>query len=428
MMNWWIWAAIFVGRFVRVLQRMGLADARANTALVFAGALPVLIGTAGLAFDFGTLAMKRSALQAAADQAATAAAKQMALASSTDSNIKSAAASYIVSDLKEEDAQSTVTVTIDHSKSTVNVQLTENWTPFFAHFVAANITPIVVGATAALQGENRLCILSLNGTDNQAFRMMNSSSVQAPSCGVYSNSTDAKGMVLQNSSVITAAVICSAGGVSAAKSQTNVTPQTDCPLVPDPLASRLAPPFGGCDQNNLVIKSGSVTLNPGVYCGGLTITKTATVQFQPGTYIIKDGPLSLLNNAAVSGTDVGFYLSGPSAILDFNGNATIDLSGAESGDLAGMLFFADRAQPDGTTHKINAANVKSLTGTIYLPSGDLQINHNAAMLGGSAYTAIIANRFRIAMGPTLVMNTNYGATKVPVPDGVRSAATVVLTN
>ena len=213
-MNWWTWAANFVGSFVRVLQRMGFADARANTTLVFAGALPVLIGTAGLAFDFGTLAMKRSALQAAADQAATAAAKQMALASSTDSNIKSVAASYIVSDLKEEDGKSTVLVTIDHGKNTVAVQLTENWTPFFAHFLAANITPIVVGATAALQGESRLCILSLNGTDNQAFRMMNSANVQAPGCGVYSNSVDAKGMVLQNFSTIQASVICSVVSVS----------------------------------------------------------------------------------------------------------------------------------------------------------------------------------------------------------------------
>jgi len=128
------------------------------------------------------------------------------------------------------------------------------------------------------------------------------------------------------------------------------------------------------------------------------------------------------------GTNVGFYFTGAGAILDFNGNATVDLSGAETGVLAGMLFFADRTLPSGTTHKINAANVKNMTGTIYLPSSDLQINHNSSMLGGSAYTAIIADHFRLAMGPTLVMNTNYGATNVPVPNGVRSASQVVLSN
>jgi hypothetical protein len=152
------------------------------------------------------------------------------------------------------------------------------------------------------------------------------------------------------------------------------------------------------------------------------------VNFAPGTYIIKDGPLTLSGASVVNGSNVGFFLTGNGAILDFAGTATINLSGAETGPMAGLLFFADRNQPDGTGHKISSTLVLGLTGTIYLPTGNLTIDPNASVAANSAYTAIIANRMRVNKGPTLTMNTNYGATKVPVPDGVRSAATVVLTN
>jgi hypothetical protein len=67
-----------------------------------------------------------------------------------------------------------------------------------------------------------------------------------------------------------------------------------------------------------------------------------------------------------------------------------------------------------------------LTGTIYLPKGNLLVDPTANVAEKSAYTAIIAKRLVVENGPSLVLNTNYGATKVPVPDGIRSAADVVL--
>lgn len=96
--------------------------------------------------------------------------------------------------------------------------------------------------------------------------------------------------------------------------------------------------------------------------------------------------------------------------------------------MAGLLFFADRAQPDGTTHTISSINVKSMTGTIYMPNSDLRISSPGSVANTSAYTAIVTKRLRLDLASNLVMNTNYGATAVPVPNGVRTAATVVLTN
>ncbi len=70
-------------------------------------------------------------------------------------------------------------------------------------------------------------------------------------------------------------MICSSGGKSTSSGKLTPEPLTDCPIVTDPLASRLAPDVSRCDRQNIVISSGSVSLEPGVYCGGLKVTNGA---------------------------------------------------------------------------------------------------------------------------------------------------------
>ena len=67
-----------------------------------------------------------------------------------------------------------------------------------------------------------------------------------------------------------------------------------------------------------------------------------------------------------------------------------------------------------------------LTGTIYLSRGQLLVDPNNAVAEDLAYTAIIANRLELTEGPELVLNSDYGATDVPVPAGIQSTAQVVL--
>ena len=52
---------------------------------------------------------------------------------------------------------------------------------------------------------------------------------------------------------------------------------------------------------------------------------------------------------------------------------------------------------------------------------------NAAVAENSAYTAIIVHKLELNEGPELVMNSDYGATDVPVPAGIIASAQVVLT-
>jgi len=64
---------------------------------------------------------------------------------------------------------------------------------------------------------------------------------------------------------------------------------------------------------------------------------------------------------------------------------------------------------------ITSNRAYKLTGTIYLPEGTLYIGAKAPVAQVSDYTVILARRVEIFDGPNLVLNTNYSASPVPVP-------------
>ena len=74
------------------------ADRAANTTVLFAFGLPLLLGGAAVATQYGQLLNRRSVLQQAADSAALAAAQQLKLANNSDSVIASVAASTAQAD------------------------------------------------------------------------------------------------------------------------------------------------------------------------------------------------------------------------------------------------------------------------------------------------------------------------------------------
>lgn len=416
------------------LKRL-LLNTSGNTIVTFALALPMLLGGVGIGVDFGTLSMKRSELQAAGDAAALAGAKELSLASSTDISIEASAQAYLAEQLKGTTSSISGNVVIDRAMGSVTVQVTEVWTPFFAQFISADVTPVVTNSTASLAGETKICVLALAPSGPFGFSMQTGSHVEANGCGIYSNSTDMNSIYLGSGSTVSASLLCSSGGIFnlggsiVASSYNEVAPAlTDCPAIADPLASRAAPVYGACDYSNVVVSSGNVTLNPGVYCGGLRVENSAIVKLKAGTYVMKDGLFRVKDKASLTGKNVGIFMTGIMGMIWFTEEATIDLSGAETGAMAGLLFFDDPKMAGIRIHKISATNAHTLTGTIYLPKAVLLVDPNANVGENSAYTAIVARRISVEKGPTLVLNSDYSATAVPVPEGIRSKTSVVLSN
>lgn len=421
--------------------RRFLADEAASTAIMFALSLPVLIAAMGAAVDYSFAAATRSKMQTVADSAAVASARELILARS-DSNRITAVATNVV---KQQLNDVTPTVNVDFKAMTVQVVISKQYRPYFF----GSAMNLDASATAKMNGSLPLCLLGLEPSAPQTIALEKSALVTAPRCLVQSNSKSPVGLQAKDNAVITAGMICTSGGKSQNSNASFSPPATtDCPAQSDPLQSRMPPSIGGCSFNDKIV-DGTDTLSPGVYCGGLKLTKGAYVRLSAGIYVIKDGPLIVEDGASISGTEVGFFLTGSNANLTFDADTTVDLSAPKSGPLAGILIFDD---PSGTSapgkapksgrgaagrtnksaarqHQILSDNARNLLGTIYMPHGEIIIDALKPIADRSAYTVLVVKRLNLYSGPNLVLNTDYSATDVPVPMGVGPyAARIFLTN
>jgi hypothetical protein len=258
---------------------------------------------------------------------------------------------------------------------------------------------------------------------------LDSARVTAPDCATQANSKHEKGLRAKAPSLLVSSYTCSAGGYEGLGSAFLPLPETDCPVLDDPLAMRDPPSVGGCDETDMEIKEGSHTIQPGHYCGGLKIEKKAQVTAAPGIYVISGGKLEVKGHASLKGEYVSFYFADNDAKFEFKDEAVVELTAPNDGPLAGILFFEDRGAKAGRDFRISSDSVRKLIGTIYLPRGIFKASATEPdelpvpgapleiIAAASTYTVIVANVIELN-GVNLVINADYGASDVPVPAGL----------
>ena len=429
------------------LGRAFAADQSGQVAIMFGLALPVLFGVVGLAIDYSYAVTTQSQMQAVADASALAGARQLQMAKSTGDTASAVVQGYVNSRFSDV----AVDTQVDTKALTVKVTLDKDVNLTVGKAVWGGKMHVRVSATAKASASLPLCLLALDPKAPATLELEQSAQLTATGCMLYSDSTSKQGLQAKHSAVVTAGLICTAGG-KAKTSNAKLTPDPvlDCPNMDDPLASRTPPAVGACTYTDTVVNGGTQTLRPGTYCKGLTITNGAEVTLSAGIYVIKDGPFVVDGGATLQGTDVGLYLKGNGANLTFDTASTISLSAPKSGEMAGILIFDDPtgapalAIPPfplpipllgGTTvsgppreHKILSDNARMLLGTIYMPQGRLIIDASKPIADRSAYTVLVVQRIDLHDGPNLVLNSDYSATDVPVPQGVGFSGQISLTN
>ena len=395
-------------------------------AMTLAVALPVIVAGVAFAVDYANVAKEKSRLQSAVDSAALASARELRLSTTNLAIVDSVVQSVFRANIGTAPfgASANATTALLNNNGSVNVVASESVATFIGSVLSSQPVVIHATATASMMGGSPICLIALNPTAHKSLTADTSALLTGSGCALYSDSTAANSIIAKGQAQITAALICSAGGAVGNTSGLTPPPMTDCPAIPDPLAARPAPTVGACDQTNYVISSGTQSLNPGVYCGGLHVASGAVVTLNPGVFIIKDGPLTVDGGSTLNGANVGFFLTGSGAALNFAAGAnTINLTAPTSGTLAGLLFFEDRANTAGVAHTIESDNARNLLGTIYLSRGVLSIGSNAKVADLSAYTIVVADSITLTGGPNMVLNANYGSTNIPTPDGVGAGAT-----
>ena len=385
--------------------------------LAFIGiALPVLLGVSGLALDASVwYAQKRSA-QAIADAAAYATVKEIQR-TGDETNAKAAAKENAVIYGLDESTGDVLTLNIPPKygayAGTAGYYevIVERPAPvFLAGLLLSDDFNVAARAVSGLAGNaTPPCILATDPNMQDAFKV-NNGTVRSSGCKIQVNSDDDGALHVHKNGILEGDPINIVGD-HIGDGTISSTPNVNMPAIEDPLADHSAPGFSGCDYNNVAFDSGSHTLSPGVYCGGIDLTGDAKVTMEPGTYIISgDGDddddddggaaFSVTGQASLTGSGVTTYFDGDSN-LSINGQGDVDLSAPTSGYYAGMLFYSDPNADPAVEHMVTGNGNTRFDGVMYFPNAIAKINGNGQANADAKVSAVIARQLRFGGNGTL---------------------------
>lgn len=239
----------------------------------------------------------------------------------------------------------------------------------------ASVFPIVADCIYALAGTG----VGLSGNGNISINT---------ACGLYvdSSASNAINLVGNASIGVTGADIDIVGNWSANKNaQISPTPQTGMAVASDPLGGMPAPSVGGCTSSGISLKShDTMTANPGVYCGAISVGGQASLTLNPGTYVLENG-LSLAGGATLSGTGVTLYIQGGG--VSVAGGGTVSLTAPSTGMYEGVAIFQSRSNT--STLSLVGGSTQFVNGAVYAAAAD--INYTGGASGQSLSTMLVAN-------------------------------------
>jgi hypothetical protein len=253
------------------------------------------------------------------------------------------------------------------------------------NMLGAIIGPEFVEVNAASRAVKRdsppLCLLALHPDAAGSIQIYGNAALKAENCAVMANSKDKAGISLWGANSFAQAAMF---GVSGAYSGDNFKPlpNIDIAAVSDPFLKLPVPEAGACAHVTSKLAKDSFELEPGTYCGGLTIKPHATVVLQPGIHVFKDGPLNIGAHSTLTGENVVIAFVGSNAVLNSDSGAQISLTSPDSGTYKNVQFISDRSY-DGKWKGEEWTTVSSSSiafdGMMYLPE------HNIWLKGDSKF-------------------------------------------
>jgi Putative Flp pilus-assembly TadE/G-like len=393
-----------------------MRDRSGAYAAVFGLIAPVFIGTLALGTETGRWYLTQEKMQGAADASAISAAIGL---NGGDTNVTLEANATAASNGFTNGSNGTV-VTLNNPPKTgpnvgnsgaVEVIIKQPQSLLFSSLFLNS--PVVVQARAVARAAPP-CVIALSqtplvslvtGVAAAAF-----ANVLADQCTVADNSPGVVALTAALFSSITAQKVKVVGGFLGLLGTVTPTP-VNAPPTPDPFKGTTVPdisslpcnPYSSSTYGNI---TGAVTLNPGRYCGGLTVIGGANVTLSPGTYYMDGGllGLSVLLGGTVTGTGVTIVLTSSNPLINLPGLSllgTVHLTAPSSGPYAGLVVFEDRPLTLGVLPGLGltfaGGAAANLIGTIYAPHSVVTY-----ALGGPTHTGqctrLIADTIAFAAG------------------------------
>jgi hypothetical protein len=179
---------------------------------------------------------------------------------------------------------------------------------------------------------------------------------------------------------------------------------------PDPLAYLPEPsPSGMTVQSTKTVKlqnQGTLSLQPGVYQGGINVTG-GDLTMAPGLYYMDGGGFSFSGTGSLTAPGV-MIVNAPSKnsdVINITGTGTINLSPMTTGLYQGISLWQSRTSTNTVT--VSGGGAGSVTGTFYAQHGTLKTSGSGGSTVGSQYiswdVALSGNgTFSITWNPALV--------------------------
>ena len=380
--------------FFRKLWR----DKRGNAIVIAAAALPLVLGSAGLASDTIQWALWKRQLARAADSAAMAGVYSIVEADGDRGNVSTSVdrdltynshIAYTTTKVVGAPTSGTWAADPFAVQVAISVQKKLNFSGMFMSF-----TPTITAtSTATVVPSGDYCVISLEDQPVTGIDASGSTNVNL-GCGMITNSPSMSAAVATGSSTVTASPIAAVGGIPASTHWgTGTVLQPFTLEQADPFASKGVPSYSSCTPFPSISTgtTANSTTNPelanpggGVKCFSGDVTIQGKVTLDPGIYVINQGDLGMNNNnAELHCTGCTFILTSDGAASDIGNfqltGGQLDLSSPTSGDYKGISLYQDRNAPADNGNKINGNSTAKLEGAVYIPHGDLEFTGTTGM-------------------------------------------------
>lgn len=405
------------------------------TAVVLVGMIAIL----GLVMSSGVIQASRRQAQRAADAAAQAGAFQLLAGTNSTQRANAQAAALRYASLNGISTNNAL-VEIPPAASSSSVYAGSNYfirvevalptrVGLMSLFATANVhASATAGVPLDPYGVNILLMgpghaLSVSGTGD----------VDVGSGTIRVNSSHHHAVELNGSSSITASILYVNGNVLTVGHPTiNANVVTGAPAVADPFATMSWPDLSACsispDSGGTAAVpkakkiTGSATLHPGIYYGGIEITGSGTITLLPGRYIIAGGGISQTGSASLNGTDVFIYntrnpyASGTAANygdLDLGGGGDINLKAptrTADSTYFGFAIVNDPNPLNTSDIEMKGGASQTAAGFIYAKNSEVGLtgNGNIGNLGIVARTlSVSGNKTFGALDPNRTPDANW---------------------
>ena len=365
-------------------------DKRGNALIIAAAAMPLMIGSAGLATDTIQWAMWKRQLQRAADSAAIAGVYDRA----NNSGLTSTTSTAVSHDLSlnqhtglslqagypQISYPADTTTKVDQVTVTLAVQRKLSFSGMFM----TNPPLIKTTATAAsVPGTDDMCVLSLENNAATTGISITGNAGMELDCSLMSNSPSNNSAYAKGSSTVTANSVAAVGGIQQSSNWNVQTYQPYSPALADPFAN--VNPVASdmncksaalSETTNLALTDAS---GKKYNCfSSLSVSPNKTLTLPDGTYYINGGDAFIQGNITCSSCTIVLTNSSTASnatIGSFKVNATanINLNAPASGTYKGIAIFQDR-RATNNSNKINGNSSSIINGAVYFPKSSLDYN------------------------------------------------------